>query len=118
MAASPEITIDAEGKSLGRVASLAAKTLMGKTSPAYTPNIEAAPNVKIVNAKKLAIRERKSLQKKYTRYTGYPGGFKIESLGRLSARKGRDEAVRRAVERMLPRNALRKPRMKKLTITE
>lgn len=118
MAARTEITIDAEGKSLGRVASLAAKTLMGKTSPSYTPNVEAAPNVRVVNAKKLHIRERKSLRKKYTRYTGYPGGFKVESLNQLSARKGMSEAVRRAIERMLPRNALRKSRMKKLTIIE
>ena len=112
-----QIIIDAENKSLGRVASQAAKILMGKTSPSYVPNRDTAPKVNVVNAKKLSISERKRIGKKYTRYSGYPGGIKSETIGELTARRGVAEAVRRAVERMLPRNSLRKSRMKTLTIT-
>ncbi|KKW19005.1 MAG: 50S ribosomal protein L13 [Parcubacteria group bacterium GW2011_GWA2_51_10] len=109
-------TIDAAGKSLGRVASHAAKILMGKTSVSYAPNVDSAPQVKIVNSKKLSVSERKRLGKRYTSYSGYPGGLKTESLSQLLAHKGESEALRRAVERMLPRNSLRKSRMKKLKI--
>ncbi|MCA1481165.1 uL13 family ribosomal protein, partial [Bradyrhizobium sp. NBAIM08] len=61
-----DITIDAAGKSLGRIASQAAKTLMGKTHPDYAPNVESAPRVTIVNATKLSISEKKALGKTYT----------------------------------------------------
>ncbi|OGG69582.1 hypothetical protein A3F27_00480 [Candidatus Kaiserbacteria bacterium RIFCSPHIGHO2_12_FULL_53_13] len=117
MAAKTEFTIDAEGKSLGRVASQAAKTLMGKTSPDYVPNIRSDVKVLIVNAGKLSMPEKKRLGKKYTTYSGYPGGLKTERLGALNARKGHGEPLRRAIERMLPRNTLRVGRMKNLTIT-
>lgn len=113
-----EYTIDASGKSLGRVASEAAKMLMGKTQPSYTPNIRSNVRVNITNASKLIARERKLTQKTYTRYSGYPGGFKKETLGKLNARKGHREAMRRAIHSMLPDNTLRVARMKNLTISE
>ena len=112
-----EYTIDASGKTLGRVASLAAKTLMGKTEARYTPNIASPVKVTVVNAGKLVMTERKQLGKKYTSYSGYPGGLKIEALGKLRMRKGHAEPLRRAIERMLPRNTLRVGRMKNLKIT-
>lgn len=115
---SKEYTIDAAGQSLGRVASEAAKMLMGKTLPSYTPNVRSNVRVNVVNASKVVARERKLLQKTYTRYSGYPGGFKKETLGKLNARKGHREALRRAVVRMLPDNTLRVARMKNLIITE
>src|SRR3989338_668904 len=71
----------------------------------------------IVNAGKLSMPEKKRLGKKYTTYSGYPGGLKTERLGALNARKGHGEPLRRAIERMLPRNTLRVGRMKNLTIT-
>lgn len=111
-------TIDAAGKALGRVASEAAKALIGKMSPDYTPNVRSDVKVTITNASKLVVREKKLLQKTFTRYTGFPGGFKKESLGRLNARKGEGEAVRRAVASMLPKNTMRVARMKNLTVTE
>lgn len=111
-------TIDASGRSLGRVASEAAKILMGKTSPSYTANRDDAPRVVVTNAGKITISERKLKAKRYTSYSGYPGGLRTERLRDLAARSGKSEAVRRAIERMLPRNALRKDRMMKLTITE
>lgn len=111
-----EFTFDAEGKSLGRIASQAAKTLMGKTHPNYTPNIASPVKVTIVNAGKLSMPEKKQLGKEYTSYSGYPGGLKKERLGMLNTRKGHGEALRRAIERMMPRNTLRVGRMKNLTI--
>ncbi len=111
-------TIDATGRTLGRVASEAAKALMGKTRPDYTPNKNSGIKVTVSNAGKLYVRERKRTQKIYTTYSGYPGGLKRESLASLTARKGREEALRRAVARMLPRNTMHTARMKNLTVTE
>ncbi len=112
-----EYKIDAAQRPLGRVASEAAKMLMGKTEPGYTPNVPSDVHVIIVNAGKLIGTERKQLGKKYTSYSGYPGGLKTEALGKLQERKGHGEPLRRAIERMLPRNTLRVGRMKNLKIT-
>ena len=107
--------IDAAGKSLGRVAAQAAKMLMGKTSADYTPNIRSNVNVTISNASKITIREKKIVQTKFSHYTGYPGGLKIESLEQMNKRKP-GESLRRAIERMMPRNTFRTERLKHLTI--
>jgi large subunit ribosomal protein L13 len=109
-------TIDASGRTLGRVASEAAKMLMGKTHASYTPNIPSSVKVTVTNVSKMSRREKKQLQTVYTRYTGYPGGFKKETLQNLNNRKGEGEALRRAIERMMPRNRLRVGRMKNLRI--
>ena len=111
-----EYTIDAAGKTLGRVASEAAKMLMGKTRADYTPNKLSVVKVTVNNASKLYIREKKRTQKIYTTYSGYPGGLKKESLANLNIRKGTGEAVRRAVQSMIPRNTMRVARMKNLTV--
>ncbi|MDR3571351.1 MAG: 50S ribosomal protein L13 [Candidatus Pacebacteria bacterium] len=112
-------TIDAGGQTLGRVASAAAKALMGKTRADYTPHIDSKVKVSIVNASKIYTREKKRTQKTYTTYSGYPGGLRIESMAQLVARKGGNaEAIRRAVSRMLPRNTMKTSRLKNLTITE
>lgn len=111
-------TIDAAGRTLGRVASEAAKMLMGKTLASYTPHIRSDIKVMVTNAGKLYSRERKRKATIYTTYSGYPGGQKRESLAHLNERKGHGEAVRRAVERMLPRNTMRTARMKNLIVTD
>lgn len=112
-------TIDAGGQTLGRVASAAAKALMGKTRADYTPHIESGVKVTIVNASKIYTREKKRTQKMYTTYSGYPGGLRYESMNQLIARKGGNgEALRRAISRMLPRNTMKTARLKNLTITE
>ena len=108
--------IDAAGKSLGRVAAQAAKALMGKTSPDYTPHVRSDVKVVITNTSKIIVREKKAVQTKFTRYSGYPGGLKIESLQQMNKRK-QGESLRRAIERMMPRNTFRTERMKNLTIT-
>ena len=107
--------IDAAGKSLGRIAAQAAKMLMGKTSADYTPNIRSEVKVTITNVAKLTTREKKAVQTKFTKYSGYPGGLKTVSLQQLNEKKP-CEALRRAIERMMPRNTFRTERMKNLTI--
>ena len=112
-------TIDAGGKTLGRVATVAAKALMGKTRADYTPNINSGVKVTITNASKLHTTEKKRNQKTYTSYSGYPGGFRKETWSQLSARKGGNgEALRLAISRMLPRNTMKVARLKNLIITE
>lgn len=113
-----DYTIDAAGKKIGRIASDAAKALMGKKSPSYVPNKDSGVAVTIVNAAKLHITEKKRVGKVYTHYSQYPGGLKEEKLGALMKRKGNGEVLRRAIERMIPRNTLRVARMKRLTITD
>ena len=111
-------TIDAAGRSLGRVASEAAKALMGKTTADYTPHIRSNVKVVVANASKLRITEKKRLQKTYTRYSGYPGGLKKESLGSLIGRRGASDALRHAVKGMLTRNTMLVARLKNLQISE
>ncbi|MEY2640965.1 MAG: hypothetical protein RL150_358 [Candidatus Parcubacteria bacterium] len=110
--------INAQGKSLGRVASEAAKMLMGKDSAAYEPHLVQGNGVHIVNAAQVAMTEKKLKQKQYGRYTGYPGGLKFQTLEQLVARKGYAEAFRKAVYGMLPDNKLRARLMKQLKVTE
>jgi large subunit ribosomal protein L13 len=111
-------SIDAAGKSLGRIASEAAKALMGKTHASYTPHVRSRVVVEITNASKIYMPEKKRLQKIYTRYSGYPGGLKHESLGSLRGRSGASAALRHAVKGMLPRNTMLVGRMKNLIISE
>lgn len=110
--------IDAAGKTIGRVATEAAKALMGKAHADYTPHIPSVVKVTISNAGKIRITEKKRLQKSYTQYSGHPGGLKIESLGSLVGRRGKSAAVRKAIERMLPRNTMKTDRLKRLIVTD
>jgi len=110
--------IDASGRTIGRIAAEAAKALMGKAHADYTPHIPSVVNVSIANAGKIRVTEKKRLQKIYTDYSGHPGGLKKESLSSLIGRRGKGAAVRRAIERMLPRNTMKTARLKRLTITE
>jgi large subunit ribosomal protein L13 len=110
--------IDAKGKALGRVASEAAKALMGKTMADYVPHIMSDVQVTITNASKLKVRETKRLSQTYKSYSGYPGGQRVETFSSLSKRKGYGATIRKAVERMLPRNTMRTARLKNLIISE
>jgi large subunit ribosomal protein L13 len=118
MATTNDYTIDAGGKTLGRVAAAAAKALMGKTRADYTPHVDSKVTVRVTNVSKLHITEKKRTGKTYQRYSGYPGGLREESLAHLAARRGHAEVFRKAVERMLPRNTMRTPRLKRLIITD
>lgn len=110
------ITIDAQDKTLGRVASAAAKALLGKHAADFAKNVVSSVEVKIVNANNLKISGDKARQKEYVRYSGYPGGQKKETYQQLTARRGNREALRRAILGMLPKNKLQMRRIKLLTI--
>ena len=110
-------TVDAKGRTLGRVASEAASALLGKKSVHYVRNFVIPTQVEIVNASKLVISEKKMLQKEYDRYTGHPGGRRVQTLAMLKEKKGIEEVLRKAVDGMIPRNKLRKDRMKRLSIS-
>ena len=111
-------TIDASGRTLGRIASEAAFALMGKKTPQFTKNIVLPVSVTITNIKKLWLPERRLAGKSYVRYTGHPGGLKTTSLPELITKKGLAEVIRKTVQGMIPRNRLRRARMKMLTITD
>ncbi|TAL49036.1 50S ribosomal protein L13 [Patescibacteria group bacterium] len=111
-------TIDAKNKKLGRVATEAATALLGKRKAGYVRNRVSDVRVEIVNASKLAVSERKMVQKSYVRYSGYPGGLRREILSEATARRGWAQALRRAIFGMLPGNKLRPQLMKRLIISE
>jgi large subunit ribosomal protein L13 len=113
-----EYTIDAKGKPLGRLASDAASALLGKKSAQYVQNAVLPVTVTITNASKVSMTEKRVAQKTYQRYTGYPGGLREISLTQLVDKKGIEEVIRKAIDGMLPRNRLRKERMKRLIITD
>lgn len=112
------ITIDAQNKKLGRIASEAAKHLMGKTKPTYVPNAICGDDVEILNASKISIDDKKFKTKTYLRYSGYPGGQSKETMDHMANRRGYAELFKLAVYNMLPSNKLRSRMMKKLTVKE
>ena len=97
--------IDAEGKILGKVAAEIAVRLMGKNKPSYTPHVDGGDFVVVTNAEKIAVTGKKLTDKKYYRHSGYPGGLKVRSLQEM-LEKQPTEVIRKAVERMLPKNKL------------
>jgi len=111
-------TIDAKGKSLGRVASLAAKLLRGKMQADFRPNVAPEISVDIINAKEVAIPPKKWKGKVYIRYSGYPGGQSKTSLLEMVEKKGYREIFEKAVYGMLPNNRLRRLMMLNLRVKE
>jgi len=113
-----EYNIDAKGKKLGRLASEIAVLLMGKNKVDFAKNQLADAKVNITNVSKLDITKKKMKQKEYQRYSGYPGGRKVENMEKVISDKGYTEILRKAVYGMLPGNKLRPLMMKNLIITE
>ncbi len=111
-------TLDAKGKTPGRLSSEAARLLMGKNDPAYVPNKAPKNKVVIENASKAKIDPKKLLTTKYERYTGYPGGFRYQNMEELVTKKGYSEVFRLAIYGMIPANRLRNGIMKNLTVSE
>lgn len=107
--------IDATGKAVGRIASEIAIILRGKNKPEYEPHIDAGDIVEVSNIDKLKFTGKKIEQKKYFRYSGYPGGLKEKKMGNL-ARQNPAEILERAVREMLPPTKLRKDMLKRLII--
>jgi large subunit ribosomal protein L13 len=107
--------VDAEGQTLGRLATRIADTLRGKTKPEYTPHVDTGDFVVVVNAEKIAVTGKKLDEKMYYRHSGYPGGLRSRSL-RDQLERRPTEVLRKAVKGMLPRNRLARTQLTKLKI--
>ncbi len=107
--------VDAEGKTLGRLATQIADTLRGKRKPEYTPHVDTGDFVVVVNADKIAVTGKKLDEKIYYRHSGYPGGLRGRPL-REELRRRPTEVLRKAVKGMLPRNRLARAQLAKLKI--
>ena len=107
--------VDAEGQTLGRLATRIADTLRGKDKPQYTPHTDTGDFVVVVNAEKIAVTGNKMDEKMYYRHSGYPGGLKERSLREQLERRPTD-VLRKAVKGMLPRTRLARAQIRKLKI--
>ena len=107
--------IDAEGQTLGRLATEIARLLRGKNKPQYTPHIDTGDFVVVVNAEGVVVTGKKAEQKVYRRHTGYPGGLREMSYEVMLERKP-TEILRRAVKGMMPRTRLGRQQIRKLKI--
>jgi len=111
-------TIDAAGRTLGRVASEAAMSLMGKTKATFERNKYSGFPVKIINASKLRITTKKLEEIFHTRYSGIPGGLRTTKGTETAEKRGLKELIRLATYQMLPGNKLRRVMMKNFKIEE
>ena len=109
------VLIDATGQVLGRLAAQVAARLRGKHKPEYTPNVDTGDYVVVVNADKVRVSGNKRDDKVYHHYTGYPGGIKSITLGKLLQEKP-EKAIEMAVKGMMPKNKLSKSMLGKLKI--
>jgi large subunit ribosomal protein L13 len=109
------VLIDAEGKVLGRLASRIATILRGKHKPIYTPFLDTGDFVVVINAGKIAVTGQKRTQKTYQRYSGYPGGRKVQVFEDVLARQP-ERILRQAVKGMMPDGPLARRMLGKLKI--
>ncbi len=107
--------VDAEGQTLGRLASRVAQILRGKHQPAFSPHLDLGDHVVIVNARRVAVTGDKLEQKMYYRHSGYPGGLREENLARVLGRDP-ERVIQEAVRGMLPHNRLGRRMLKKLKV--
>ncbi len=107
--------VDADGQTLGRLATRIADTLRGKDKPEYTPHVDTGDFVVVVNAEKVAVTGQKLDQKRYYRHSGYPGGLRSRTLREQLDRQPA-EVLRKAVKGMLPRNRLARQQLTKLKV--
>ena len=107
--------VDAEGKTLGKVASRVASILRGKHKSTFTPHVDCGDYVIVINAEKVEVTGRKRKNKIYKRHTGYPGGLKEVTFQQLQAAKP-EEIIRHAVKGMMPKGKLGRQMYKKLKV--
>jgi large subunit ribosomal protein L13 len=107
--------VDADGKTLGRLATRIADALRGKDHPQYTPHVDTGAFVVVVNAEKIAVTGKKLDDKRYYRHSGYPGGIRSRTL-REELERRPTEVIRKAVKGMLPRNRLGRAQLTKLKV--
>ncbi|MBI1799699.1 MAG: 50S ribosomal protein L13 [Candidatus Eisenbacteria bacterium] len=109
------LVVDAEGKTLGRLATQVATVLKGKHKPMYTPSMDTGDHVVVINAAKVALTGRKAQDKRYFHHTMYPGGASWTSIVEMMA-KHPDRVVSKAVQGMLPRTKLGRAMFRKLKV--
>ena len=107
--------VDATGQRLGLLASRVATVLEGKHKPTYAAHLDTGDHVIVLNAARITVTSDKLESKLYRRHSGYPGGFKEETLGHLLARRP-EEVIRRTVKGMLPHNRLGTQMLRKLKV--
>ena len=107
--------VDAEGKTLGRLAAEVAKVLRGKHKPTFTPHVDTGDHVIVINAEKITVTGKKLIQKEYFRHSGYPGGSCFMKLG-MMLEKHPERVVEMAVRGMLPKNKLGAQQYRKLNV--
>ncbi len=107
--------VDANGKTLGRLATQIADLLRGKGKPEYTPHIDTGDFVIVINSEKVSVTGNKRSEKRYYKHSGYPGGLKSRTFEEMIDRNP-EEVIRRAVKGMLPRNRLARQQITKLKI--
>jgi large subunit ribosomal protein L13 len=107
--------VDAEGQTLGRLATRIADTLRGKDKPQYTPHVDTGDFVVVVNAEKIGVTGKKLDDKRYYRHSGYPGGLRSRTLREQLERRP-EEVIRKAVKGMLPRSRLGRAQLRKLKV--
>ncbi|MFP6736452.1 MAG: 50S ribosomal protein L13 [Rhodospirillales bacterium] len=108
--------IDAENMVLGRLASFVSMRLRGKHKPMYTPHIDCGDNIIVINAQKVALTGNKRADKTYYWHTGWPGGIKSRTAGKILDGAHPERVVIKAVERMISRNPLGRQQMRKLHV--
>lgn len=109
------LLVNAEGKTLGRLASKIAHRLRGKHKPEFTPHVDTGDYIVVTNASKIAVTGKKEQNKIYHRHTGYPGGIRSRTLAEMRAEKPCD-IITKAVKNMLPRGPLGRQMLRKLKV--
>ena len=109
------LVVDANGQTLGRLATRIADALRGKNKPEYTPHCDTGDFVIVVNAEKISVTGNKRQEKRYYRHSGYPGGIRSRTLQEMLDRRP-EEVIRKAVKGMLPRNRLGRAQLTKLKV--
>ena len=109
------VLVDADGAVLGRMAAKIAPILMGKTKPAYTPNVDVGDCVVVVNAEKVRVTGKKAASKEYDSYSHYPGGRKVVSFAAMMSKKP-EKVIEMAVARMLPKSKLGRRMLRKMKV--
>ena len=107
--------VDAEGKTLGRLAAEVAKVLRGKNKPTFTPHVDTGDHVIVLNADKVVLTGKKLVQKTYFRHSGYPGGTTFTTAGKMLETRP-ERVVEMSVKGMLPKNSLGRKMFTKLKV--
>lgn len=111
------VLVDAEGQTLGRLASKVAFLLRGKHKPDFTPHVDCGDNVVVINAGKVVLSGNKAVEKEYVRHTGFPGGQRFSTPAEL-LKKQPNKIVENAIRGMLPKNRLGRDLFRNLSVNE